>query len=331
MPSALVTGASGFLGRQVYKAFTDAGWQTTGTGFSRAAGSIRKVDIQDADAVERLFDEVKPQVVVHCAADRQPDSCTKNPEAAYRLNVTATQHIATAAARHGSFLIYISTDYVFPGKPGEAPYKATDEPNPTNIYGRTKWEGEKVVLNTTTDTNANNYDSSNTPPVKSVVLRVPVLYGPVAESNSESSVNILMDILYKAQEAKDKNPSSTPIKMDDWGIRYPTNIEDVARVCVDTAKYYTSSAAAANKELPRILQFTSEDRMTKYEMCKTFAEIMGLPCDGIVADKDGGSGAATQRPYDTHLDTSDLKKLGIDVSTVDFVAWWRRYVGAFRH
>ncbi|KAL2430076.1 Methionine adenosyltransferase 2 subunit beta [Exophiala dermatitidis] len=324
MPSALVTGASGFLGRQVYKAFTDAGWQTTGMGFSRAAGSIRKVDIQDADAVERLFDEVKPQVVVHCAADRQPDSCTKNPEGAYRLNVTATQHIATAAARHGSFLIYISTDYVFPGKSGEAPYKATDEPNPTNIYGRTKWEGEKVVLNTDATTD----DASS---VKSVVLRVPVLYGPVAESNSESSVNILMDILYKAQEAKDKNPSSSPIKMDDWGIRYPTNIEDVARVCVDIAKYYTSSAAAANKELPRILQFTSEDRMTKYEMCKTFAEIMGLPCDGIVADKDGGSGAATQRPYDTHLDTSDLKKLGIDVSTVDFVAWWRRYVGAFRH
>ncbi|KAL2437022.1 Methionine adenosyltransferase 2 subunit beta [Exophiala dermatitidis] len=325
MPSALVTGATGFLGRQVSKAFNDAGWQTTGTGFSRAAGSIRKVDIQDADAVERLFNEAKPQVVVHCAADRQPDSCTKNPEAAYRLNVTATQHIASAAARHGSFLIYISTDYVFPGRPGEAPYKATDEPNPTNIYGRTKWEGEKVVLNTDTS----NDDSSS---VKSVVLRVPVLYGPVAESNSESAVNILMDILYKAQEAKDKNPSSPPIKMDDWGIRYPTNIEDVARVCVDIAKYYTGPANKnSTQQLPRILQFTSEDRMTKYEMCKTFAEIMGLPCDGIVADKDGGSGATTQRPYDCHLDTSDLKKLGIDVSTVDFVAWWRRYVGAFRH
>lgn len=59
MPSALVTGATGLLGRQVYKAFIDAGWQTTGTGFSRASGAIRKLDIQNEEAVRQLFDEVK--------------------------------------------------------------------------------------------------------------------------------------------------------------------------------------------------------------------------------------------------------------------------------
>jgi nucleoside-diphosphate-sugar epimerase len=59
MPSALITGATGLLGRQVFKAFTDAGWQTTGVGFSRASSTIRKVDITDADAVTALLDEVK--------------------------------------------------------------------------------------------------------------------------------------------------------------------------------------------------------------------------------------------------------------------------------
>jgi S-adenosylmethionine synthetase len=108
-------------------------------------------------------------------------------------------------------------------------------------------------------------------------------------------------------------------------------VEDVARVCLDVAKLYTSSPHP--EKLPRVLQFSSEDRMTKYEITQTFAEIMALPMDGIVADKDGGKPGpdGTLRPYDCHLDTSELQKLGIDIATVDFVAWWRRWVGAFRH
>ena len=59
MLSALVTGATGLLGRQVTRAFEDADWQTTGTGFSRATSKIRKVDIQDDEAVTQIFEEVK--------------------------------------------------------------------------------------------------------------------------------------------------------------------------------------------------------------------------------------------------------------------------------
>ncbi|KAJ9602172.1 hypothetical protein H2200_013292 [Cladophialophora chaetospira] len=309
MPAAIISGATGFLGRQVLKAFTDAGYQATGTGFSRASGQVRKVDIQDANAVTKLFDEVKPQVVVHCAADRQPDSCTKNPEAAHKLNVTATDLLASQAAKHKSFFIYISTDYVFPGIEGQAPYKTTDAPKPPNIYGQTKLDGETAVL---------KHDGT-------VVLRVPVLYGPTdpTENNKESAVNVLMDSLYKSQKE--------PVKMDAWAIRYPTNVEDVARVCLDVAELYTSSSTP--EKLPRILQFSSEDRMTKYEITQTFAEIMGLPLDGVVADTDGGKPGpdGTLRPYDCHLDTSELQKLGIDVATIDFVAWWKRWVGAYRH
>lgn len=84
--------------------------------------------------------------------------------------------------------------------------------------------------------------------------------------------------------------------------------------------------------LPRILQFSSEDNMTKYEICKTFADIMGLSMDRIVANTEGNDpNASVQRPYDCHLSTKALKDLGIDVSTNDFVGWWRREVHAFRH
>jgi len=246
------------------------------------------------------------------AADRQPDSCTRNPDGARRLNVEATRSLAQACSSRSSFLIYISTDYVFPGVQGEAPYTVSSTTKPPNVYGETKRDGELAVLETL---------SSGA----GVVLRVPVLYGAVEprDNNKESAVNVLMDALYKSQDEK--------VKMDDWAIRYPTNTSDVARVCVDVAKHYTSTTG--EKDLPHILQFSSEDRMTKYEICQKFGDLMGLPVDGIVPDKDGGKPASdgTMRPYDCHLDTSELKKLGIDVSTVDFVAWWRRQVGAFRH
>lgn len=58
--AALVTGATGLLGRQVLKAFESAGWSTTGTGFSRGAPpKIVKVDIQDDNQIAKVLDELK--------------------------------------------------------------------------------------------------------------------------------------------------------------------------------------------------------------------------------------------------------------------------------
>jgi dTDP-4-dehydrorhamnose reductase len=239
--------------------------------------------------------------------------------------VTSTRNLSKCTSSRSILLIYISTDYVFPGIPGEAPYKSADRPLPPNIYGQTKLDGEEALLNHTEGTGLG------------VVLRVPVLYGHVEpeDNNKESAVNVIMDGLWKSQDKLDA-PDGEKVKMDDWALRYPTNTEDVGRVCVDISKHYLSVLATgdtqAKVKLPFVLQFSSEDRMTKYEICQAFAEIMGLSMDGVVADKDGGGGAGTTaRPYDCHLDTSGLKELGIDVSTVNFVMWWRRKVRAFRH
>jgi dTDP-4-dehydrorhamnose reductase len=81
-----------------------------------------------------------------------------------------------------------------------------------------------------------------------------------------------------------------------------------------------------------VLQFSSEDRMTKYEICQTFAEIMGLPTHGLEANTEGNdpTPGAVARPYDCHLSTKALRELGISVATCEFKAWWRREVRAFR-
>lgn len=111
--------------------------------------------------------------------------------------------------------MYISTDYVFPGKPGDAPYEAEATPSPPNLYGQTKLDGEQVLLKEFSKAGKKGL---------AVVLRVPVLYGK-AEMPAESAVNVLMDAVWKAQTEGAK------IKMDHWALRYPTNTEDVGRVC----------------------------------------------------------------------------------------------------
>ena len=243
------------------------------------------------------------------AANRFPDKCNENPKEAKAINVEASQQLAQAASKHNILLIYISTDYVFPGKPGEAPYEADATPCPTNVYGQLKLDGEVAILKDTEETGLG------------VVLRVPVLYGKV-EDNKESAINVLMDALWKSQE------KDALVKMDDWAQRYPTNTEDVARVCLDIARKYLDDDNARISG-PKILQFSSEDRMTKYEICQLFGEIMGLSLDGITADKEGNDPKANvQRPYDTHLSTRALRDIGIDVRTQDFTAWWYGLHGA---
>lgn len=235
------------------------------------------------------------------AANRFPDKCDADPDGTRALNIAASRRIALAAQSRSILLIYVSTDYVFAGRPGEAPYEANATPNPTNLYGQTKLAGEKAVLEECGNTGLG------------VILRVPVLYGHV-ETNAESAVNGLIDAVWKACE-KDAN-----IKMDNWSLRYPTNTEDVARVLVDIATRYLV-ADEARVAMPKVLQFSSEYRVTKFQMCRLFAEILGLPLDGMIGTGEDKL-AAVPRPYDTHLSTKALKELGIDVRTMDFQDWW---------
>ncbi|KAL7823991.1 hypothetical protein V8C26DRAFT_10373 [Trichoderma gracile] len=313
--TVLVTGATGLLGREVAAAFRNSsGWNVKGSGYSRADGvDIIKLDLESGADIAKTIDEIRPDVVVHCAAQRFPDKVDKDPEAARTLNITASKSLASVTAARDILMIYISTDYVFPGRPGEAPYEADATPEPTNLYGQTKLDGEKAVRE--------EYAIAGKEGL-GVVLRVPVLYGH-AETPSESAVNVLMDSVWKAQT------QGTKIKMDHWAIRYPTNTEDVGRVCHDVAVKYLDSSD--RKHLPQILQFSSEDRVTKYEICQRFGDIMGLSIANIEPNTEGNDpNASVQRPYDCHLSTRELKNLDIDVSTCDFVSWWRREVRAFR-
>ncbi|KAL9098073.1 MAG: hypothetical protein Q9163_006196 [Psora crenata] len=305
---ALVTGATGLLGRQVVEAFATAGWLVIATGYSRANSSeYHKVDITNAKEYNDAYDFSRTDETEYTsgAAIRSPAQCDRDPETARKVNIQGTHLLAQAAVRHSSLLIYISTDYVFSGRPGEAPYEADSPPQPANFYGKTKLAGEKAVLELTKKNGLG------------FVLRVPLLYGKV-DGLKESAVNALVAVVWGAQEEGSRIP------MDHRSQRYPTNTEDVARVCVDVADFAYHHDKHTLAAVPKILQFTSKERFTRFRMCELFAQLMGLPLGGIVVDSNilAPKSYIHKKPFDSHMSTQVLSDMGIRLHTKDFYTWW---------
>lgn len=133
----LVTGASGQLGYDVERELERCGIEHLGT-------SSRELDITDREAVERLMAAYRPDAAIHCAAYTKVDLAEDEPERCWAVNADGTRNLAAACREIGAKLLYISTDYVFPGT-GEQ-FRRTDDPvSPVNTYGRSKLAGELAV------------------------------------------------------------------------------------------------------------------------------------------------------------------------------------------
>jgi len=141
----LITGGSGFLGSKIASISLKKGYETySGYNKHKAMNGIPvQFDICDKKAVNKSFERIKPEVVIHAAAFTNVDKCEENIEIARRVNIEGTRNIVKSCKFHNVFLIYISTDYVFSGEEGM--YKEIDKPKPINYYGLTKFEAEKII------------------------------------------------------------------------------------------------------------------------------------------------------------------------------------------
>jgi dTDP-4-dehydrorhamnose reductase len=97
-------------------------------------------DVTDRGNIARLAD-LKPDVVVHCAAMTNVDGAARDPALAFRVNAFGTQNVALACQRSGAALVYVSTNEVFDGEK-DAPYLEHDPTRPINAYGKSKLAGE---------------------------------------------------------------------------------------------------------------------------------------------------------------------------------------------
>ena len=138
MNRILVTGAGGQLGKSIQ----DLAPEYPGLDFL----FVDKVDtdITRADLVLEKFREYRPDYCINCAAYTNVEQAEKTPEPAYAVNVKGVENLAHSCKEIQTVLIHISTDYVFDGAKEEG-YTPGDQPNPINVYGKTKWLGEQVI------------------------------------------------------------------------------------------------------------------------------------------------------------------------------------------
>ena len=134
----LITGAAGMLGVDLCRTFVERHHEVLPTDIT---GDVTRMDITDRESVRRVFEQLKPEFVVHSAAYTNVDGCESETETAYRVNAVGTWNVALAAREIGAPIVYISTDFVFDGEKG-APYTEYDVVNPLGCYGASKLAGE---------------------------------------------------------------------------------------------------------------------------------------------------------------------------------------------
>lgn len=146
----LVTGVTGQLGNELIKTLPLHGHAVTGTarelrGLPALPGvSYAALDLTDTGQICTVFEQTRPDAVLHCAAYTAVDTAEDEPQLCHLTNEAATEELAKLCGEHSVPLLYTSTEYVFDGS-GTQPFRPEDTPAPLNVYGASKYAGELAV------------------------------------------------------------------------------------------------------------------------------------------------------------------------------------------
>ncbi len=164
-----VCGAAGNLGTVLVSAARAAGHEVYALGH-------RALDVTDQSRVEEVLCDLRPQLVINCAAFTNVPGAEKYPAQCAAVNVQGAENVARCCARLPAALLYVSTDYVFGNTPG--PHAESEPPQPLNVYGRSKLVGEEAVLSCAPH---------------SLVVRTGSLFGPCGRSFVRTIVRLLQE------------------------------------------------------------------------------------------------------------------------------------------
>jgi len=271
-------GASGLLGRAVANELAAATqWQVVRTAFCHGSAQTVTLDIRDEGVVRKFIAEQAPDAIVVAAAERRPDVCENDPALAWALNVDALRFIASAAQDIGSWVLSVSTDYVFDGT--RPPYRPDDAPNPLNAYGRSKLDGEQALLRSG---------------AQACVLRLPLLYGPVIDWGESAVTSLIPAIVESARGV-------TPAMMDAWATRYPTFTPDVAVVIRQLLTRHE-----IGESVNGVTHWSGDEPMTKFDIAQTIARVLNIDAR-ITAQRTPVD--STPRPQNCHLASDALEVL----------------------
>ncbi len=133
----LILGAKGQLGREFVR------WLNKKS--ECFSVGREECDISDLNQVLKLFKDVRPDIVINCAAYNLVDKAEENYVTAVKVNSIGIKNLAFASNKYKAFLVHYSTDYVFDGKKENGLYTEDDKPNPLNEYGKSKLMGEAFL------------------------------------------------------------------------------------------------------------------------------------------------------------------------------------------
>jgi dTDP-4-dehydrorhamnose reductase len=199
-----------------------------------------ELDLLDEKAIFDTLSAASCEVVINCAAYTAVDLAEDEPEAAYALNAAAVELLLCVCKRLNTFLIHVSTDYVFDGR-SSTPYKEDDPTHPQSVYGSTKRKGEEILL------------SSGVP---CIIARTSWLYSPFVKN------------FYKTIRQGLETNQALKVINDQRGA--PTSALDLARALLYLAANHVQIVR------PEIIHISNTGTTTWYDFAVAIAEGLGF-------------------------------------------------------
>ena len=279
MIKVLVTGANGQLGSEIRKLSS----AFAGMGFTFV--DIDELDLSDNGQVRAFFESRSFNYVVNCAAYTAVDKAETDVENAYMVNSEIVGHLANLTRASGTRMIHVSTDYVFDGN-AHTPYPEDAQTNPLSVYGKSKLEGERLLLK-------NNPDS--------IIIRTAWLY-------SSFGNNFVKTMLRLGKERDELRVVSDQIGS-------PTNAADLAEAIVTIIHRVEEEDYFF---VPGIYHYTNEGVASWYDFAFHIFEITQTNCKVVPITSEEYPTPAP-RPFYSILNKQKIK----EIYNIDIPHWYQ--------
>jgi len=267
--NVLVTGSSGQVGSEIEELIQHSTFNIENYDFYFTTS--QDLDITDFALVRKYIIDNQIKIIINCAAYTAVDKAENEQELANKINHLAVKNLATLAYEFEIKLVHISTDYVFDGTNFQ-PYKEDDVTNPQSIYGQTKLDGEKAIL---------EYNLKN-----SIIIRTSWVY-------SYYGANFVKTMLRLGKEKE-----SLGVIFDQIGT--PTYAKDLAKTILEIIPKIQNSKLS-------IYHYSNEGAISWYDFAKEIMKMAKLPCQiNPIETKEYPTPA--KRPHYSLLNKSKIKK-----------------------
>jgi len=239
----LVTGANGQLGLELKQLAPSY------PAFDFIFVTREELPLESLDVIDSFITGHKPQYLINCAAYTAVDKAETEKELAYKINAEAPGIIAAACKKNNAQLIHISTDYVFNGM-GNKPYKEDDITDPVNLYGDSKLQGEKKIMQFTPE---------------SIIIRTSWVYSEFGKNFVKTMLRLMAN---KEQISVVSDQSGTPT--------YAADLAEAIVEIISTLENPTHHLSLTTSG--GIYHYSNEGHITWYDFAVAIKELSGSSC-----------------------------------------------------